>query len=337
MRVIFLGTPEFAVASLEALVESGIQVAGVVTQPDRPAGRGGTIQPPAVKVAAHRLGLNLFQPETLRSTAVVAQLRELAPDALVVVAYGQILRRSVLELPALGCLNLHASLLPWGRGASPIQAAIREGLTETGVTVMLMNERMDAGPMLAQRREPVLPTDTTPALSARLAPLGAALLVETLPRWQAGQVVPQPQDPAIATYCRPIRKEDSAIDWSEPAVAIERTCRAYTPWPGCTTTWRDRALRLGSIVAMPDWDGQAAPGTIVLLPGSTSSHPILGIATGQGAVAVNELQLAGRRQLSAAEFLRGQPSLLDSVLGEVKRSRLPLAVPAEPGEAAPQR
>jgi methionyl-tRNA formyltransferase len=316
MRVIFLGTPDFAVPSLEALVESGIEVAGVVTQPDRPAGRGRIVKPPAVKVAAQRLGLTNFQPETLRSGAVVAQLRGLAPDAIVVVAYGQILRRAVLELAPLGCLNLHASLLPWGRGASPIQAAIREGLAETGVTVMLMNERMDAGPILAQRREPIRPTDTTPALSARLAPLGATLLAETLPSWQAGQIFPQPQNQAAATYCRPIRKEDGAVDWSQSAVAIERAGRAYTPWPGCTTTWRNRQLRLGAIAAVPEWEGREPPGTVTLLPGSTTSRPILGIATGQGAVVVNELQLAGKRPLSAAEFLRGQASLLGSVLGE---------------------
>jgi methionyl-tRNA formyltransferase len=336
MRVIFLGTPDFAVPSLETLVESGIAVAGVVTQPDRPAGRGATVQPPAVKVAAQKLGLAVFQPETLRSAAVVAQLRELRPDAIVVVAYGQILRRPVLELPPLGCLNLHASLLPWGRGASPIQAAIREGLTETGVTVMLMNERMDAGPILAQRGEPVRPTDTTLTLTARLAPLGATLLAETIPRWQAGLIVPQPQGEATATYCHPIRKEDGAVNWSQSALAIERACRAYTPWPGCTTTWRDRQLRLGSIAAVPDWDGEAAPGTVVLLTGSTPSRPILGIATGQGAVAVNELQLAGKRALTAAEFLRGQPGLLGSVLGERELGSRPVGLPTGPGEAGPQ-
>jgi methionyl-tRNA formyltransferase len=231
-----------------------------------------------------------------------------------VVAYGQILRPAILALPPLGCLNLHPSLLPKLRGASPIQAAIREGLTESGVSIMLMNERMDAGPVLAQARGPVFEDDTAATLGDRLARLGAELLVDTIPRWQAGVIVPSPQDDAAATYCRPLRKEDANVDWGRPAEEIARICRAQTPWPGCQSWWTGKLVRFLSVQPWPGWSGSAPPGTVLALADPASRQPRLAVATGQGALEVRVLQLPGRRQLTAEEFLRGQPRFVGARL-----------------------
>jgi methionyl-tRNA formyltransferase len=310
-----MGTPWFAVPSLTALVERGLELAAVVTQPDRPVGRHGSPQPSSVKQAAERLGLPVLQPRTLRAPDAVAALRAVAPDVIVVVAFGQILRPAVLGLPPLGCVNVHASLLPELRGAAPIQAAIREGLDRTGVTVMLMNERMDEGPILAQVSAPIFPDDTAATLGDRLARLGADLLVDTLPRWQAGEIAPRAQSAAAATYSRPLRKEDAEIDWSQPAEQIARTCRAYTPWPGCQTTWEGRQLRLLAVTPRPDWTGPAAPGTVVLLPSTDGGPAELAVATGRGALRLDQVQMAGKRPLLAAEFQRGQPRFVGARLG----------------------
>lgn len=314
MKIVFMGSPEFAVPSLEALVRHGFNVVAVVTQPDRPVGRGQMLRPPPVKEAAKRLGLTVLQPPSLRESSALALLRAVAPDLIVVVAFGQILRRSILDLPGLGCINVHPSLLPKLRGASPIQAAIREGLAETGVTIMLMNERMDAGPILAQVTAPIFPDDTAATLSDRLARLGAELLVDTIPRWQAGLMTPREQDESEATYCRPLTKDDALIDWSQPAEVIERICRAQTPWPGCQSYWGDRLVRFLSLGVQPEWTGPEPPGTVILLPGSTPREPRLGVATGRGAVVVRMLQLAGKKPLPAAEFLRGQPDFIGARL-----------------------
>jgi methionyl-tRNA formyltransferase len=314
MRLIFMGTPEFAVPSLMALVSHGFEVVAVVTQPDRPVGRGRALRPPAVKEAAVRLGLSVLQPPSLRAANAVELLASINPDLIVVVAFGQILRRSVLDLPPLGCLNLHPSMLPKLRGASPIPAAIREGLSETGVSVMLMNERMDAGPILAQVTAPIFPDDTTATLGDRLARLGADLLVDTIPRWQAGTIVPREQDESEATYCQPLRSADAIVDWSRPSEVIARICRAHTPWPGCEAYWGDRLVRLLSLEPRPDWSGREVPGTVVLLPDSRPKHPLLAVATGRGVVVVHHLQLAGKRSLTADEFLRGQPRFVGARL-----------------------
>lgn len=309
-----MGTPEFAVPSLNRLVEAGVEVLAVVTQPDRPSGRGGKPTPPPIKVAATRLGLDVLQPPTLRSSEVVARLRSLQPDAIVVAAFGQILRRVVLDLPPLGCVNVHPSLLPKLRGASPIQAAIRDGLVETGVSIMLMDERLDAGPILAQQTAPVLPDDTGATLGERLADVGANLLVETLVRLRRGDVVPRPQDDAAATYCKPLRKDDGDLDWSAPSTVLARACRAYTPWPGCYSYWDGRPVRLLSVEPRSEWTGGAAPGTVLGLSEPGSKAPLLAVATGQGALVVRELQLPGKRPLAAAAFLRGQPGFIGSRL-----------------------
>lgn len=312
MRVVFFGTPEFAVPSLEALVSAGHEIAAVVTQPDRPAGRGRTPIPPPVKLAALAHQIPVLQPESLRQPEAIAPLRALAPDVIVVAAFGEILRKAVLDLPPLGCVNVHPSLLPSLRGPSPIAGAILAGLDVTGVTIMSIEPRMDAGPILAQRPEPIRPDDTTGSLSDRLARIGAQLLVETLPRWAAGEIHPQPQDESRATYTRIITKDDGWIDWSLPAEQIARQVRAYDPWPGTFTLFHGQLLKVLAASATPD-RFTAPPGTVLgLLP--RPDGDALAIATGQGVLLVTRLQLAGRKPVSAAEFARGQRDLVGTVL-----------------------
>ncbi len=313
MRVVFMGTPAFAVPSLRALVDAGFEVVAVVSQPDRPAGRGARLRSPPVKEFAEQAGLRVLQPPTLRSAGTVALLRSLAPEVIVVVAYGQILRREVLDLPPLGCVNVHPSLLPRLRGAAPIQAAIREGLAETGVTIMLMNERLDAGPILAQVRTPIFSDDTAATLGDRLAGLGADLLVDTLPRWASGTIVAQEQDENAATYCRPLRKEDAVVDWTQPASVIARICRAQTPWPGCETSWNGRQVRLLAVEARPEVVASEPVGTVVVLSGERGG-PLPGVVTGEGILALRTLQLAGKRPLSGEELLRGYPGFVGARL-----------------------
>ncbi|HVC32509.1 MAG TPA: methionyl-tRNA formyltransferase [Chloroflexota bacterium] len=314
MRLAFMGTPTFAVPSLEALIAHGFEVAAVVTQPDRPVGRGRAVRAAPVKEVAVREGIRVLQPPSLRAPDAVAVLRAIQPDAIVVVAFGQILRRAVLDLPPLGCINLHPSLLPKLRGASPIQAAIREGLSETGVSIILMNERMDAGPILAQSSAPIFLNDTAATLGDRLARIGADLLVDTIPRWQQGVITARDQDEAEATFCRPLSAADAIVEWRQPADLIARVCRAQTPWPGCGSYWGGRLVRFLALEVASDWSGPEAPGTAFLLPGPNPRHALLAIATGRGAVIVRDLQLAGKRPLTAEEFLRGQSRFVGAQL-----------------------
>lgn len=312
MRVVFFGTPEFAVPSLEALVAAGYEVAAVVTQPDRPAGRGRTPVPPPVKQTALAHGIPVLQPESMRRAEAIEQVRGLAPDVIVVAAFGEILRKAVLDLPPLGCVNVHPSLLPCLRGPAPIAGAILAGLDVTGVTIMLIAPRMDAGPILAQRSEPIHLDDTTGTLGARLARMGAELLVEMLPRWAAGEIQPQPQDESRATYTRIIKKEDGWIDWSLSAEQIARQVRAYDPWPGTFTLLHGQLLKVLAARAAPDRP-MAAPSTVLGLS-PLPDGDALAIATGQGTLLVTRLQLAGRKPVSAAEFARGQRDLVGTVL-----------------------
>lgn len=305
MSIVFVGTPDFAVPSLRRLVADGHAVTAVITQPDRATGRHRSrLTPPPVKEAALELGLTVRQPASLRDPAAVAELRALAPEVMVVVAYGQILRQEVLDIPPLGVLNVHASLLPKYRGASPITAAILAGDAATGVSIMKMDAGMDTGPVLARREEAISPEDTAGTLSERLAGIGAELLGEVLPHWLAGEIEPRPQDEALATVSRLIRKQDGAIDWSLPAADIWRRVRAYNPWPGAytaldgdhVTIWQARPLGGG-----PD----APPGTVVEATGEGFA-----VQTGDGLLEVLQLQRAGRRAVTAAEFLRGAPGLI---------------------------
>ena len=305
-RVVFMGTPQFAVPTLMELAPR-YEVIMVVTQPDRRSGRGRQLRPPPVKQAAQRLGLPVWQPRTLRAPEAVTRLRELAPDVVVVAAYGQILSPEVLEVPPYGCINVHPSLLPRYRGAEPVAAAILAGEKETGVTIMLMDEGMDTGPILAQRAVPIAPDDTRASLTEKLSHSGAELLVETLPHWLDGEIEPQPQNNVSASYAPQLRKEDGEIDWSQPAVIIERMIRAYDPWPGTYTYWRGRLLKV--LRARPLGQQQGEVGQVV----ETSEG--VAVVTGQGALLLEEVQLAGRRAMAVEEFLRGQRDFVGSVLG----------------------
>lgn len=309
-----MGTPDFAVPTLCALHDHapahGWALVAAVTQPDRPAGRGKQLAASPVKQQALAYGLPVLQPATLRKdSAAVEALAALAPDLLVVAAYGLILPRRVLAIPTFGCINVHASLLPAYRGASPISAAILDGVSTTGVTIMLMDEGMDTGPVLAQAEQPIQPDDTTATLSARLAEQGAALLVETLPRWLAGELPPIPQDqlPGTPSVCRQIEKEAGKIDWGLSAAAIERMTRAYTPWPSAYTTWRSEPFKIWQARVLP---GQAAPGEVVKTP----EGPAVG--TGEGLLLLVQVQPAGKRIMEARSFLNGAPGFIGSRLGE---------------------
>ena len=307
-RIVFMGTPEFAVPTLRSLDER-YQVVGVVTQPDRPAGRGRKLVMSPVKEEAMACALPVFQPESLRSEEAVARLGDWEPEVIVVAAFGQILRKPVLELPPRGCLNVHASLLPRYRGAAPIPAAILAGDRDTGVTIMHMDEGMDTGPILAQAECPIRPDDTTGSLSARLAELGARLLVEKLPEWLDGQIDARPQDDALATYCPLIRKQDGRLDWTLPADQLDRQVRAYDPWPGAYTTWQGQRLKVLRARPLADWHGRGQPGQVV-----ASETGGLAVITGAGALELLEVQLAGKKPMAAGAFARGQRDLIGSLL-----------------------
>lgn len=312
-RLVFMGTPDFAVPSLLALAETGdYEIVTVVTQPDRPAGRGRSMRQSDVKKAALDRDLPIWTPETLKDSAAVEHLRDLSPDVGVVAAYGEILRPAVLDVPAHGFVNVHASLLPKYRGAAPIPEAILNGDDTAGVTIMLMDEGMDTGPILAQRSIPVRPDETGGSIFERLAQLGASLLVETLPRWLDGAIIPQPQNDDEATVTRMLKKEDGRIDWSEPAVQIERQIRAYTPWPGSFTTWNGTRLKVieAHVYEAPTRD--AAPGRVVMLNESVS------VATGAGWLVLDKLQLAGKNIVTAHEFVNGYQDFVDATLGKAK-------------------
>ncbi len=304
-----MGTPAFAVSSLRALADRGHEIACVYTQPDRPAGRGQRPQTSAVRQLALERGLPVAQPETLRDPALAEHLRALDLDAIVVAAYGKILPRPLLEVPRRGAINVHGSLLPKYRGAAPIQRAILAGEETTGITIMQMNERMDAGEILLRESLAIRKDDTAESLGARLAEIGARLLVEALDRLARSALVPEPQVEAEATRAPMVRKEEGSIDWRRSAVEIERAVRAFTPWPSAYTTLRGRRLKLHR--AAVEASAAAEPGVVVRAVGSD-----LAVATGSGTLRLLEVQLEGRRRLGAAEFLAGNPLAAGERLGE---------------------
>ncbi len=308
-RLIFMGTPDFARPVLEELI-APYQIVAVVTQPDRPAGRGRKTTIPPVKAVALAHDLPVLQPVTLRQPQVVAQLAALAPQVIVVAAYGQILPRQVLTIPPQGCLNVHASLLPRHRGAAPVAAAILAGDEVTGVTIMLMEEGLDTGPILAQAECHIAPQDTTESLSGELALLGAALLSETLPGWLRGEIKPQPQDESQATHSPLISKQDGLLDWTQPALKLWRQVRAYHPWPGAYTYCRGKRLKILRASPLPDWAGQEKPGAVLSLPEG------LAVAAAEGALLLEEVQLAGKRCMAGPAFACGQKDLIGSCLGQ---------------------
>jgi methionyl-tRNA formyltransferase len=307
MRVVFMGTPSFAVPTLEALIASPHEVAAAVCQPDRPAGRGQRLAVPPVKVVAEAHGVPVQQPETLRTAAAVADIAATGPEVVVVAAYGKILPRALLDLPPRGCVNVHASLLPRYRGAAPIQWAILHGERETGITIMQINERMDAGDILLQRATAIGEHETYGELQDRLALLGAPLLLEALEALERGTLRGVPQDEAQATLAPRLDKAAGAIDWSQPAVAIERRVRAFNPWPSAYTRLGGQQLKIHRASVMPD--GRGEPGSVIAVDGA----PV--VACGADALRLDEVQVEGRQRLSGEVFARGARLQVGAVLG----------------------
>jgi methionyl-tRNA formyltransferase len=370
MRVVFMGSPGSAVPSLERLVTEGYEVAAVYTRPDRPAGRGRATLAPPVKAAAGRLGIPVVQPEDLVSGDEPARLAAFRPEVIVVCAYGQILPREVLEMPPFRCVNVHFSRLPRHRGAAPVAAAILAGDEFAGVSLILLEKRLDAGPLLVEGAIPVKPEDTAGTLTEKLAVVGAGLLLEALSGWTRGEITPRPQDDGAATYCREVGKDAGRIDWRRPAVEIWRMVRAYHPWPGAFTTWRGRQLKIleAEPLAWHQTQGTAISDDVgnftlsldqylvkATIPCGRPDHCnncdvrfrcysdryveldirelieanivkigqvlfvndqryAFGVLTTEGILGVLKLQLAGKRAMTAGEFLRGQRDFIGSEL-----------------------
>ena len=305
MRIAFFGSGEIGVPTLLRLLSSDHEVIAVVTQPDKPVGREQHVEPPPIKRALSGSGRSrstpIFQPAKIKDQQIVDKIRGLTPDAIVVFAYGQILPRDVLEIPSLACLNLHASLLPRWRGAAPIQAAIAAGDRETGITAMYMDEGLDTGDILLQRNVEILPTDTGGSLHDRLAHIAPNALLESLRVVAAGNAPRIPQDNAYATYAPKLKREHGLIDWSQSAQAIERKIRAYSPWPGAFMKVDSQNLKI-FCASVVDLDGE--PGEIL------RSDKELIVGAGKGALSLGEVQLEGKRRMTATEFLRGHAALL---------------------------
>lgn len=313
MRLVFLGTPSFAVPSLEKLVEAGHEVLAVYTQPDRPKGRGRELTASPVKLTASRLGLPVRQPERVRQPEVGESLAALQPEAMVIVGYGQIIPQTIIDLAPLGIINVHASLLPKYRGAAPVQWAIARGETVTGVTTMRIDAGLDTGDILLQRETPIGPEEGAIELGARLATMGAELLVETLHGIAAGTIVPKRQDAALATHAPVLRKEDGQIDWNLPATEIYNRVRGFVPWPGAWTWFRGQLLHV--------WKARNAGPSSPSLPGSLQPRERRVFVTcGQStSLEILELQLEGRKRISAEAFVNGQRLTEVEILGEMTK------------------
>ena len=299
MRLIFAGTPEFAAAALYALIQAGHEIALVLTQPDRPAGRGMQLKSSAVKILAEQHGLLIAQPKTLKDPAIQTTLTDLQPDAMIVAAYGLILPPVVLRIPRLGCLNIHASLLPRWRGAAPIQRALLAGDTVTGITIMQMDAGLDTGAILWQKNTDITVHDTAQTLHDKLAVLGAASIVETLCRLQQGPLIAEAQQESGAVYAAKITKEETRVDWNQTVAVIERAVRAYNPVPGTFALRAGEPLKLWAATATHD---QGIPGTVLF-----ANRNSIVVACASGALRITELQRAGGKRLGAAQFLAGVP------------------------------
>ena len=304
MKVVFMGTPDFAAGMLRAVCNAGYEVTGVVTQPDRPKGRKKEPVPSPVKEEAVKQGIPVYQPKKVRGSEAAEEIRRMNPDIIVVAAFGQIIPKEILDMPRFGCINVHASLLPAYRGASPIQHAILDGLATTGVTIMRMNEGLDTGDIISRKEIAISPEETCGSLFDRLADLGANLLLETIPRIESGEATytPQPAESTTA-YASMIRKEDGKIEWTKPAVEIERLVRAMNPWPSAFTALDGRLLKIWKAHVEREEYRPGDPadvGKIVRQDG----HGIY-ITTGEGIFVAEEVQLAGKKRMKTADFLRG--------------------------------
>ena len=309
LRVVFMGTPNFAVPGLAALSDAGCEIVGVYTQPDRRAGRGRQITEPPVKQAATERGLSVFQPASLRRDEDARrEIESLEPDLIVVAAYGLFLPAETLAVPPLGALNIHPSMLPKHRGPSPVATAILEGDTATGVTVMQLDEGMDTGPIVAQMETEIGDEETAEELTSRLFDMGAELLADTIPLWRAGEISSKPQRESEATITRLLQREDGAIVWAGSADYIARQVRAYYPWPGTFTHWNGRQLKIheASIVAL---NATRAPGTVVEIPEGVA------VVAGEGALLLLRVQMEGRQATGITDFVRGYREFVGSRLG----------------------
>ena len=310
-NLVFMGSPQFAVPTLEMLARA-YAILAVFAQPDRPAGRGQQLTSVPVQQWAIARGVPVHQPSSFRKEPqAIDALRELKPEVIVVAAYGLILPQAVLDVPPFGCLNVHGSILPRHRGAAPITSAILAGDAETGITIMKMDAGLDTGPMLSVTREAIRPDDTTASLSERLAHIGAQLMADTLPKYLRGEIMPQPQPEAGATYSPKIDKSDAQIDWRKPAIAIERMLRAYTPWPGTQTLWNGQIVKVLKAAIRDQRPGIGDQAGLVVRLDDGS----IGVVTGEGVLALKEIQLAGRKAMKAEDFVRGQPKFIGAVLG----------------------
>ena len=308
LRVLFYGSPDFAAPTLQALIDSPFRPIAVVTQPDARAGRGRSMRPPPIKELAAAHGIPALQPAKLRDRAAIAQIASLRPDMQIVAAYGQLIPTEILDLPAHGTLNVHASLLPRWRGASPISAAILHGDAETGVSIMLVDETEDTGDILRQQSTPIQASEHAGDLSDRLATMGAQLLLETIPDWLSGDIDPVPQDPDQAIRARRVKKQQGKINWNQSADQIARHIRAYTPWPAAATTLDQTPIRIKQATCSGS-NMNSPPGTI-LDAGAT-----INVATADGILEIHRLQRAGKRELSAEEFARGTRDLIGQRFG----------------------
>ncbi len=312
LSLVFMGTPEFSAPILKLLVLSGYEVVSVYTQPDKPAGRGLKLAPSPVKATALSLGLTVVSPVTLKGEEAARKLAGLQPDVVVVSAYAKLLPESILRIPRYGCVNVHPSLLPRHRGASPIPAAILDGDKFTGVTIMLMDKGLDTGPILSKAQIPVLDSDTAGSLSVKLSLIAASLIVEVIPRWVRGEITPCPQDSEKATYSKPISKDSGEIDWMKPAGFLWREVRAYNPWPGSYTTWQGKKVKILEAVPLPS--EKPEPAGKVMKYDSFPKDVAFGIAARDGILGIRHLQLEGKKAMTSSEFLLGQREFIGSIL-----------------------
>jgi len=308
-RVILMSTPAFGVSTLNTLIARSYNVVGLVTQPDKPAGRGLPVRPPTMKAAALEHGVPVFQPASLFSPKAIESLAATRPDLILVAAYGKFIPEEVCRLARLGAINLHPSLLPRWRGACPVVAAVLAGDSHTGLTVHFVANEMDQGDLLGQMAVPIGPEDTAEQLMARLGDMGGAFFLDTVEAWLAGRIAPQVQDGSRATWCDRMTRQQGEIDWQQPAAHIARQVRALTPWPGAFTFWQGR--QLGIIEAWPDesWQGTEAPGHVFTLAGEPA------VATGAGALRLKQVHLSGKRLMTAEQFARGAAGFSSAMLG----------------------